>query len=98
MAALRTNQTTNTTGTGASHSGPCTVFVRGVLGGANVQIQVADEDVSASYVNADVVSVPNASEFRATGAVSLNCFGTYFVRAILSKAGSSTSVSVVTTQ
>ena len=34
--------TTNTTGSGASHAGPCTVFVRGTFDGAKVSVQVAD--------------------------------------------------------
>jgi len=36
MAAgtLLSSVTTNTTGTGASHNGPCTVFVRGTFDGA----------------------------------------------------------------
>jgi len=97
MAALLTAATANVDGTGASHSGPCTVFVRGVLGGATVTIEVADENVAGSYVKPTKAAMPE-SRFVEKGACSLDAFGTYFLRARLVGATSSTNVTVVTTQ
>ena len=97
MAALLTEATADADGTGASHSGPCTVFVRGVLAGATVTIEVADENVTASYVKPSKEAMP-ISRFVEKGAFSLDALGTYFVRARLVGATSSTNVTVVTTQ
>jgi len=97
MAALLTAATADADGTGASHSGPCTVFVRGVLGGASVTIEIADEDVAASYVKPTKAAMPE-SRFSDKGACSLDAFGTYFVRARLVGATATTNVTVVTTQ
>ncbi len=98
MATLLSAVSTNTTGTGASHTGPCTVFARGTFDGARVVIQVADADSAANYTKADNVSIPNPSRFQEKGNCAINAQGTYFIRAILENAGSSTSVTVVTTQ
>ena len=97
MATLLNNVTTNTVGTGASQTGPCTVFVRGVFDGATVDIQVADQDVNASYVRADSVSSPNPSSLRNPGCTIINATGTYFVRAAVNGAGTNTSITAVTT-
>lgn len=98
MATLLSAVTANTTGTGASHTGPCTVFVSGTFGGATVVLQVADADAAGKYVNADAVGVPNQGQLSGPGAISLNCYGTYYVRAILGNAGSTTSVTAISTQ
>lgn len=98
MASLLTSATANTTGTGASHSGPCTVWVRGTLGGATVVIQAADVDSDANYVKVDNISQPAAGTFKDKGCLLISATGTYYVRAVLSNAGSSTSVTVTTTQ
>lgn len=96
MATLLSSVTTDTTGTGASHSGPATVWVRGTFDGAEVVIQVSDDDTT--YVKADNVSIPNPARFKGNGCVAIGAVGTYYIRAVLSNAGSSTSVSAVTTQ
>ena len=96
MATLLSSVTTNTTGTGASHSGPCTVFVRGTFDGATVVIQVSDDD--AAYVKADNVSITNPCAFKNDGCVSINAYGTYYVRAVLANAGDSTDIDAVSTQ
>ena len=97
MAALLTNATSNTTGTGVAMTGPCTVYVRGTLAGAEVVVQIADEDVSASYVAPDK-SMLAEHRFAGTGAITLNAQGAYFVRALLGNVSSSTSVSVIALQ
>jgi hypothetical protein len=97
MAALLTAATASTDGTGASHSGPCSVFVRGTLAGAQVAIEVADENVAASYVKPSKAAMPE-SRFSEPGSVTLNAYGTYFVRARLVGATATTNVTVVTTQ
>ena len=93
MASLLSSQTSNATGSGASHGGPCTIFVRGTMDGADVTIEAADEDVSASYVGIDKVATRTS-----VGCFAVNAQGTYFLRAKLNRAGTSTSVTVVTTQ
>ena len=97
MATLLSAVSENGAGTGASHSGPCTVFVRGTLDGATVTIQVADADSDANYVKPDRSAMPE-SRFASKGSCTLAAYGTYYVRAVVSNAGSSTSVTVVTTQ
>jgi hypothetical protein len=97
MPALLTAATANVDGTGASHSGPCSVFVRGTLAGAIVTVEVADENVAGSFVQPDKAAMP-VSEFRNRGSCSLQAFGTYFVRARLVGATAGTNVTVVTTQ
>lgn len=97
MATLLSAVSANGAGTGASHSGPCSVFVRGVLDGATVTVEVADADSADNYVKADRSIMP-VSRFETKGSCSLSAYGTYFVRAVVSNAGSSTSVTVVTTQ
>lgn len=95
MATLLNGVTSDTTGSGASHSGPCSVFVRGDLGGGTVTIQVSDDNTN--FVKADNVSTPNPANFKAPGSLALNCQGTYYVRAIL-EGSTSPSCTVVTTQ
>jgi len=97
MAALLTAATADVDGTGASHSGPCTVFVRGTFAGAEVTIEVADEDVAGSYVKPSKEAMP-VSRFSGPGVCSIDAYGTYFVRARLSGATSITSVTAVSTQ
>jgi hypothetical protein len=97
MATLLNAVTANTTGTGASHSGPCSVWVRGVLGGATVVIQGADADQAANYVRLDS-TILAVDVFRTNGCCSVNAQGTYFLRAVLNNAGSTTAVTVETTQ
>lgn len=98
MAALLTAAAANTTGSGASHSGPATVFVRGTFDGATVVIQVSDEDVSASYVKADNVAPAKPSRLAAKGSCYINATGTYYIRCIVSGGGSSTAITAVSTQ
>jgi hypothetical protein len=93
VADLLTDETADTVGTGASHSGACTVYVYGTWDGANVTIQVSPDDTN--YVNADLFG---ADTFRGNGAVGIDGKGTYYVRAVLTDAGSSTSISAETTQ
>lgn len=88
----------NGTGTGASHTGPATVFVRGTFDGATVVVQVADEDVDASYVKADNVSLRPATSFKAKGCCDIAGRGTYFIRCVVSGGGANTSITAVSTQ
>ena len=97
MATLLNAVTADTTGSGASHSGPATVWVRGELGGATVVIQGADADSAANYVKLDNSIIPS-DVFRTTGSSAVNAQGTYYLRALISNAGSATNVTVVTTQ
>ena len=93
MATLLSTQTTNTTGSGASHTGPCSVLVKGTMDGASVSLEPADSDSEANYHPIGI-----AATFTSTGWVSVHLQGTYFLRAKLNRAGASTSVTVVTTQ
>ena len=96
MATLLNNVTTDTTGIGASHTGPCTVFVRGVFDGATVKIEVSDDDTT--YIDADNTSFVNTTIISSDSCVNINCLGTYYVRCVLADAGAETNVSAVSTQ
>lgn len=98
MPALLTNVTSDTTGSGQSHSGPCTVFVTGTMDGATVVIEGSPTTNTADYVKLDRSIVPQAQFIDRTGASAVDGQGTYYLRAVLTNAGSSTSVSVETTQ
>jgi len=95
MAALLT-AATNGTGSGASHSGPATVFVHGTFDGATVVVQVSDDDTN--YVKADNVSVRNPATLKAAGCCNVAAVGTYYIRCVVSGGGSSTSITAVSTQ
>ena len=94
MAALLADATSNTTGSGAAHTGPCTVFVYGTFEGQeNVFIEIAPNDVSAEYCLFGPFSV-----VKGQSAVNVEGRGTYYLRARLTGAGDTTSISVDSTQ
>ena len=97
MATLLNAVSVNGAGSGASHSGPCTVFVSGTFDGATVTVEVADADTAAKY-SKPTKSIAPESRFAEKGSVTLNAYGTYFVRAVVSNAGSNTSVTAISTQ
>ena len=94
MATLLSGVSANGAGSGASHSGPCTVMVHGdtVFDGARVALEVADTDTAADYVAID------GAELKKHDVLGVNVKGTYYLRAVVTGAGSSTSLNVVTTQ
>ena len=96
MAALLTTAAADTVGTGASHTGPATVFVRGPFDGATVIVQVSDDDTT--YVKADNVSPAKPSRMGAPGACNIEAHGTYYIRCVVDGGGSSTSITAVSTQ
>lgn len=97
MAALLTNATADGAGTTASMTGPSTVYVKGVFAGAKVAIQIADEDVAASFVKPDTNVFP---ESHVTGpkALTLNAYGAYKVRAVVQGATATTDLDAVVLQ
>lgn len=97
MAVLLADADEDQAGTGAAMDGPCTVYVRGTFNGARIAIQIADEDVTTSYVRPDK-SVLRESHITAPGAISLNAYGAYFVRAVLQGAAAGTEIAVVALQ
>ena len=97
MATLLSAVSANGAGSGASHSGPCTVFVHGTFDGATVVIQASDADTDAKYSKADKSVMP-MSRFESKGSCSITAYGTYYLRAAITNAGDSTSITVVTTQ
>ena len=92
MATLLSAVSSDTTGTGASHTGPCTVFVSGSLGGGEVTLDIAPSDTAGKYVPAGRVST-----ITQPGSYTIDALGTYFLRARLSRS-SGASVTVETTQ
>lgn len=96
MATLLSSVTSNVAGTGASHTGPATVFVRGAFDGAVVVVQVSDDNTN--YVKADNISPLKPSTLKQPGVVGIDAQGTYYIRCVVSNAGSSTSISAVSTQ
>lgn len=95
MATLFSAATSNGAGTGASHTGPCTVFAEAdsVFDGATVELQAAVADTAGKYAT---VGVP--AQLKAPGAVAVNIQGTYFLRGFIAGAGSSTSINLVSNQ
>ena len=95
MATLLSAVTTDTTGSGASHSGPCTVMVHGdsVFDGAQVLIEIANTDTAADYT-----PIGREGYFKQPGSFNCQGQGTYYLRAVLRDAGTNTSVTCVTTQ
>lgn len=95
MATLLTNQTADGVGSGASHSGPCTVFVPNdsVFDGAVFHVEAYSADTAGKYVP---VGIPG--QLTAPGAVAIDIQGTYYLRGRVARAGSSTSISADTTQ
>ena len=96
MASLLSARTTAGHGTGASVSGPCTVFVRGTFDGAICTVEVSDDDTT--YVAPDNLSPHPGSELRAPGCCNVDGRGAYYVRCSVVNVGSSTSISAVSTQ
>lgn len=95
MATLLSAVSANGAGTGASHTAPATVFVRGTFDGATVVVQVSDDDTT--YVKADNTSPAKATRLTEPGAVTIDAKGTYYIRCVVSGAGASTSVTAVST-
>ena len=95
MATLLSGVSANGAGTGASHSGPATVFVRGTFDGASVTIEVSDDD--STYVKpAD--ELMRVRQVKSGKAFNIDAYGTYYIRAVVAGAGSSTNLNCVTTQ
>ena len=95
MATLLSGVSSDGAGAGASHSGPCTVTIPNdsVFDGAEVHIQIAASDSAADYAPAGRKAI-----LRQPGAVAIDSQGTYFLRALVNKAGSSTSIDCTTQQ
>ena len=92
--AILTNQTSDTTSSGVSHTSQTAVHVTGTFDGATVTIEVSLDD--SAYVKAD----NTAGEARLTvpGVVPINHPGSYYIRASVLGAKSSTNITVKTTQ
>lgn len=95
MATLLSAVSTNGAGTGASHSGPCTVVIPNdsVFDGAAVHIQLAIADSAADYGPAGRDAI-----LTQPGSVAITAQGTYYLRALVERAGASTSIDCATNQ
>jgi hypothetical protein len=98
MATLLNAVTTDTVGSATSHSGPATVFVTGTTDGAAVVLQISPSTNTTDFVKIDRSLMPQSLFVDQTGACGIDAQGTYYLRAILERAGSSTSVTVTSTQ
>ena len=98
MATLLSSATADTTGTLTSHTGPCTAFVHGTMDGAVVVLEASPSTNTTDVVPIDYVARSQGDFRDRTGCVTVDAQGTYYLRAVLSEAGSSTSVTVTTTQ
>jgi len=92
MAALLTNATSNTTGTGTATTAQ-NVWIEvpndSVLDGAEVHIQASSADTAGKYS-----PTARPAIFKSAGWVQLQLPIGTFVRAVLNKAGAATNVSV----
>lgn len=93
MANFLTNQTTDTVSSGQALSGPVTIHTRGTYDGATIQVEVADEDVDASYQ-----PVNRKGQLRQPGPINLDGRGTYYARVRQTGSGPETSITVAPTQ
>lgn len=95
MATLLNAVTTAATGS-ATHSGPCTVYVKGNLGGGEVVIEISDD--GTTYVKAENQMAKN--QFRFAKEASGNCaaYGTYHLKATLANCTGTPNCTVSTTQ
>lgn len=93
MAALLTDQTTDTTGTGAAMSGPCSVCAEGTFAGATVYLEAAISDSGTRYQ-----PIGWLSPMSQGGWIAVDIQGAYWIRAKLAKAGTTTSVTVTANQ
>jgi hypothetical protein len=95
MATLLSSVTTDSVGTGASHSGPATVYVFGTFGDAFVDIEVSPDDTNYVSVDIDGNSI---GRLRGPGCFQVGGNGTYYIRASVRNASATTSISASTTQ
>jgi hypothetical protein len=96
MATLLSSVTTDSVGTGASHTGPATVYVTGVFNGAFVDVQISADDVTYVGIDSDYAG-KNLGRFRNAGTVNVDARGTFYLRGVVRNAGASTSITCVTT-
>jgi len=89
VVETQSDATANGNGTVATVSGPCTVEIEGasVLDGAEVAVQTSYSNVSGDYITIGVLK-EGLSKFN------VQQQGTYYVRTPLTKAGSSSSVTI----
>lgn len=87
MATLLNAVSADTTGTGASHVGPCTVHFEGSMGGGFVRLLMASADANYREFHTTRYSQP----------IDVNAQGTYYLRADLI-GSSGASLTVKTTQ
>lgn len=95
MATLLNAVTTAATGA-ATHSGPCTVFVSGSLGGGEVVCEVSTD--GSNYVKVENQGSKNYLRFRSPAAANCDAYGTYYLKATLDGCTGTPSCSVITTQ
>ena len=95
MATLLSAVSVDGAGTGQSHTGPCTVILRGdsVMDKATVQIQISIANTAGHFVPAG-----RESFFTQPGVINVDAQGTYFLRAVVNQAGASTSLTCETVQ
>ena len=98
MATLLNAVTTDTVGTLTSHTGPATVFIHGTPAGATVVIEASPTTNTTDVVKMDKSLIPQGIMVDRTGAVNVDGYGTYYIRAVLENSSASTSVTVTSTQ
>lgn len=95
MASLLSAASSNGAGTGASLSGPATVILENdsVFDGASVVLEVSETDTAGKYAPIGYVgSLSSATALR------VDVTGSYYLRAVVEKAGASTSINAVVIQ
>jgi hypothetical protein len=91
MPMLLTDATAPVTGTGVLMDGPSIVYCRGSLGGANVVIEVAPDNIGSKYGE-------DHRFFTTPDQKVIDAPGSYWVRAVIHSAKPGTNVSVEITQ
>jgi len=95
MASLLSSASSNGAGTGASLSGPATVIVENdsVFDGATVHLEVSETDTAGKYA-----PLGQLGQLKSAIAVRVDVTGSYYMRAVVAGAGSSTSINAVVIQ
>jgi hypothetical protein len=93
MALLLDGVTEDTAGTGATHTGPCSVFVYGDLGKGHIELFAAPSDTAGEYSPAGRIS-----RLSHPGSFICDLVGTYFLKASLVGATETADCTVETVQ
>jgi hypothetical protein len=95
MASLLSAASANGAGSGVALSGPATVIIENdsVFDGASVVLQVSETDTAGKYA-----PIGYLASLSSATALRVDVTGSYYLRAVVERAGASTSINAVAIQ